>query len=95
MSTKAISKFTFQVYIEVMLPVGAQILHVYRQDSDICVWVLVDTAEKLRTLRRFRALGAGLIHTDENLSYIGTIHFSGGYPTLHVFEVIPEQGIST
>jgi hypothetical protein len=68
------------------MPKGAQILSVQIQGKDICVWALVDTAEK-KTIRHIEMWGTGMpFNVDKKYSFIGTVQY--GWLIFHVFEII-------
>lgn len=61
--------------VEIEMPVGAEIVHVAIQPTQIMLWAIVDSkAEKVR--RRFY-----VIATDQQIprrcSYVGTVHHDG------------------
>lgn len=90
---KAVYKYKLDPYVEeVMLPLGAQVLHVAAQGADINLWVLVDPVpeDPILEKRRFRAFGTGHpipSNEDECLLHVGTALLQGGTLVFHIFEV--------
>ena len=74
----------------IRMPVGASLLTVQMQGSDVCMWALVDPSAATEG-RRFRVIGTG--HRIENadaLKYVSTFQPNeGGSPLVfHVFEEV-------
>ena len=57
---------------EVMVPVGAEIVHAEVQNENPVLWAVVDPQEQLE-LRTFRIVGTGH-YFDHALRYVGTVH---------------------
>lgn len=74
---------------QVLLPVGARILHVDLQNKQWQLWALVDTESPLEN-RHFVIVGTGM-HMDRELNYkhITTYMTPDHAFVFHVFEVIP------
>lgn len=67
---KTIYKYPVTGRGDILIPIGAKILHINMQGKDICMWVLVDT-EAVTEYRTFEVVGTGW-ELDENMFYIGT-----------------------
>ena len=70
---------------ELDLPRNAQVLSVHVQESEPCLWALVDPSEPPET-RKFRAYATGESIQDSLGDFIGTVLLQGGAYVLHVFE---------
>lgn len=74
---------------DVLMPEGARVLCAHWQDSDLCVWALVDLGSKSYTSRGFIVAGTGhQIATDEAGPYVGTVHVHT--LVFHVFEGVAD-----
>jgi len=69
---------------EVMMPTGAQILHVAQQAGMLCLWVLVELNNPL-VERRIRIFGTGHPISVELGPFIGTVMMSSGL-VWHIFD---------
>lgn len=87
-------KFPFEInpgYIEIEMPNGAEILHVYYQSKTTCLWAIVNP-ENPPVTRVFKVYGTGHpIDTLEGLNYIDTIHNPFYRLVWHLFEVNPSN----
>ena len=74
---KIVQKFTipFAPEFELVVPEGAKVVDVGMQDTDMCMWAIVDTdAEPVRQ-RFFLVTTGSPIPTDgKGVQYLGTIH---------------------
>lgn len=72
---------------QILLPIGAKVLHVGEQHDDMMLWALVDDAETRWEPREFRVLGTGhSFNGDDFYSvYIGTVIMQRGALVFHVF----------
>lgn len=69
-----------------LLPTGAQVLHVASQNDDLCLWVQVDP-ERSVVWRTFHVVGTGHdLPSDAVLRFVGTAMLFAGSLVLHVFE---------
>lgn len=68
---------------------GAKVLSVQRQRYDVCVWALVDPAEREKERRKFVLVGTGHTFDEPWAQFLGTVQFDDGYFVAHVFEVLP------
>jgi len=90
MAEKTIWKYPLRVYVEtrdsvqVAMPQGADILCVRDQESEICLWALVDCARP-KEMRRFRVYKTNR-PVDPDDIYIGSVAMHGLVPIFHVFE---------
>lgn len=86
---KTIYKYPLEItdLQEVEIPEGAQILCVKLQKGTLCLWAVVDPAEKL-TARRIQILGTGHPIHEPNIEYIGTFLMNNDSLVFHVFEVL-------
>jgi hypothetical protein len=80
-----------QDYIELDLPVGAQILTVQVQHNVPCLWALVTlTLDETTEPHRFYLFGTGHPMPDNKpkleLQYVGTFQLHGGELVFHLFE---------
>lgn len=74
---------------QVQLPAGAASLSVQEQNGELCLWALVDPAEKKTETRTFRVHGTGHdINAADLVGYIGTVQQSALSLVWHVFEVV-------
>lgn len=82
-------KVTYQFPLEqsdttLMLPQGAQPIHVDVQEGQPTLWVLLDTDEPMEP-RRFETYQTGMgMPTHANHAHVGTFAYKGS--TFHVFE---------
>jgi hypothetical protein len=87
---KVIYKYLISVsdFINIDLPKGAEILKIDVQNSQVCIWALVDKFAKETELRKFRTFGTGYDINDNtsNLKYINTIFLMNGSLVFHIFE---------
>lgn len=76
----------------IYLPFGAEILHFAAQGDNLCLWCLVDPAEKNTKQRLFHVAGTG--HEIEGMSpnwkFIGTCLMLGGALVWHLWEIVDE-----
>jgi hypothetical protein len=79
--------------IKVLMPEGAQIVHVHAQHEDICMWALVDEMKPTVT-RFFAAFGTGDIVAKRTMHYVGSAHLQDGHFTMHVFEIEQDELIA-
>jgi len=73
-----------------LLPKGAEILHIGVQNGELYLWAMVDEQEESE-IRRFSIIGTGHSipeRVSKNLYHIGTVFMSGGSLVWHVFEEI-------
>lgn len=87
--------FKYEIKIEsrqvIMLPKGAQILHLGRQGEFPYMWVSVDQTMPSEP-RVFRVITTGEVFNEERLFYLGTIQLGGenekqAWFVMHVYEV--------
>jgi hypothetical protein len=71
----------------VVLPEGAQILTVWTQDEQPCLWALVDDQAEYEG-RTIITHGTGHPAEEPGLEYIGTYHLKDGALVFHVFEEV-------
>lgn len=78
--------------IRLMLPKGAQIVHVAAQGvpalggEDPWVWALVDPSAQMEE-RHFRLAGTGHDLPDDGLTHVGSFMLAHGALVFHLFEV--------
>jgi len=84
---KAIFKYTLDAdrSSDLLMPVGAKILHVHGQNDEMCVWAIVDPDAPMET-RKFSIYGTGHPMNDEPEVYIGSLHIFEEREVYHVFE---------
>ena len=84
---KRIYKYPIPVedLITINMPNGAKILTVQMQNSEPCIWALVDIDEH-KINKYFRLYGTGM-EVPEGLKYIGTFQMLNGGLVFHLFEV--------
>jgi hypothetical protein len=94
---KTILKYKLDIldnqYIYISMPIGAKILCVQEQGTDLCLWVLADTiseplvSRQIRAVsRQIRIIGTGYVADDcYGEGYIGTVQMKDGY-VWHVFD---------
>lgn len=86
MGRRTVWKFELQPRITLLMPAGAQALHVHEQNGGVCLWALVDP-EAPKEARTFLTFGTGHEGVPEDARYVGSAHLSGGVLVFHVFEV--------
>ncbi len=71
--------------VTLMLPQGAELLHVAQQHDlhELCVWARVDPSRP-KVPRCINVRGTG--HPDADGIYVGTVILRGGAIVLHVFD---------
>jgi len=72
----------------IVMPAGAKLLDVQRQDEKPRMWAIVDSTARLVN-RTIRCLGTGLDATEAAVppgEYIGTVQFHWGRLVLHYFD---------
>lgn len=86
---QTIHKFTLQPADEqaITLPIGAQLLSVQVQHSEIQLWAIIDTAVVGSYEQRILMVGTGhaLPTTDVHVAFLGTVQLMGGDLVFHVF----------
>lgn len=85
---KTVHKYTLEPgdYVDILLPAGAETLHVGEQAGKLCLWALVDPGKPLKK-RTFRVAGTGHVIRENGLTYIGTAIIARGALVFHVFQV--------
>ncbi len=87
-------KFPFEIgaeYIEIEMPAGSKILHVFYQGKTTCFWAVVNP-ENTQVTRKFKVYGTGhYIDTLDGLNYIDTIYNPYYRLVWHIFEVSPRK----
>lgn len=93
---RRVYKYVFQIEDEVqlMMPRGAEVLHVDSQSGVTpCIWARVDPEADLEQ-RRFRLVGTGHDLPDTvrpdgypRLMHVGSFQLAGGALVFHLFEV--------
>ena len=75
-------------YVEIEMPIGAQVLDVQVQHNQPCLWALVDP-ELPKEKRYFRFAGTGHPIKEDlsQLSHIGSFQLLEGALVFHLFEV--------
>ena len=76
---------------DLMMPVGAKILHVANQFEKICLWALVDRLAEHKPRRFVIFLTGEQDFEAEKSNYLGTVLMQNGVLVLHVFEPLPPQ----
>ena len=70
------------------MPIGAKVLSVQTQYNDPVMWALVDPDVDMKR-RHFRIFGTGhTVHSDHEMTYIGTFQLLGGSFVGHLFEIL-------
>ena len=95
MNTRKVYKYEIKIrddLQELLIPSGAQLLHVDEQEGDwanakIELWALVDP-ESPFTTRRFRVYGTGHPIRDVDMAYVGTAQHRTTGLVWHVFEKV-------
>ncbi len=78
--------FAFDGSVELVLPIGAEILHIGVQDGVYCLWALVDTEVK-NEIKRIRIIGTGH-EVSEDIGIINHITtIQDGQYVWHIFDV--------
>lgn len=72
---------------DLVMPAGAEILHVNFQGGELCLWALVDNRQFETERRRFVVVGTGHEFDGSSLRYLDTVHSPSIGSVLHVFEV--------
>jgi hypothetical protein len=70
-----------------VLPRGAELLHVAGQHDRPRLWALVDPEAGFET-RRFRLAGTGHPIVEEKLKHVGSFMMNGDTFVFHLFEVL-------
>lgn len=80
-------KFPIQVHDEqeVVMPEGAQLLHVAMQQGQPCVWAQVNP-DAAPTPRKIRVFGTGHDMPDDPGQYLGTFPMMEGRLIFHVYD---------
>jgi hypothetical protein len=84
---KTVWKFPFEVRdtVELVVPMGAELLKIDAQGPlTPCMWFRVDT-EMLKAIRRFEVRGTGH-DCDRTGEYLGSFQLMGGSLVFHVFD---------
>ena len=69
----------------VLMPEGAEVLHVATQKGEVCVWALVEpSAPKVE--RRFVVVGTGHPVPPHRGRFLGTVLLAGGSLVFHIWE---------
>jgi hypothetical protein len=71
--------------VPLLLPHGAEVLHLHEQGGVLCMWVRLDPS-KVRVMRHFMVVPTGM-PVPEVAHYLGTAHVVHGAVVLHVFEM--------
>lgn len=80
-------KLEFTDKQEVLMPSGAEVVHVSEQYGNLCLWALCDpVAEKVK--RVFRIAGTGNGFVPDGSKHLGTVIMAGGAFVWHVFEAV-------
>lgn len=90
---KTIHKYGIGVrdQMTIEMPVGAEIISIQLQGSNICIWAIVDEEESMTVLRHFKIFGTGHdINSIDALKYLSTVQepTDSGAFVWHVFEKI-------
>lgn len=77
-------------YTQVILPIGAKVLHFDIQNNEPHIWALVDP-DAPKENRLFLLVGTGhqFDHDPDDTEFIGTVLANGGALVWHVFEILP------
>lgn len=71
----------------VQLPIGAEILHVGEQRSEMFLWAKVNDDERTEWRRLYVVpTGIELLSIERLGRYLGTVHMHGGELVFHIFE---------
>ena len=91
MSKKTVYKYAIHLpnldendTLSINMPRGAKALHVAEQDGQLCLWALVDPAQKVTVPVRLAVHGTGHLF-DHSGAFLGTGLLKGGRLVLHVF----------
>lgn len=71
----------------IVMPAGAEIVHVHEQDNWPHLWAIVDSRQTETERRNFHVATTGSDIPDGFVRYIGTAHLNGGTFVVHVFEM--------
>ena len=72
-------------FLEIQMPIGAQILTVQTQQGHPCIWALVEPNNS-KEHRRFRLAGTGHpMEFSEAMDYVGTFQIRQGTLVFHLF----------
>ncbi|TDP97660.1 DUF7352 domain-containing protein [Labedaea rhizosphaerae] len=74
---------------QLVLPVGAKVVHIGEQDMRPMLWASVDPNEKRVEPRLFHVIGTGHTYNLDALTHLGTTQIrnsAGDEVVLHVFE---------
>ena len=75
--------------IDIVMPRGAELLHVAEQHGTPCIWALVRTGTSDAQTRRFRIAGTGHPIPDDRIHrHVGSFLMEGGALVFHVFEIV-------
>lgn len=87
MTVQTVWKFSIDLGSDepVLMPKGAQVLHVDNQDGALCVWALVDPHAP-KVARGFVVVGTGHPVPAFRGRFLGTVLFAGGALVFHVWE---------
>lgn len=69
----------------VPMPICADIVSIGPQGDRICVWAIVDPAEKKKSDKRFRVVMTGEGFVMDNLRHMSTVSLFDGKIIAHVF----------
>lgn len=69
----------------VVMPEGAEVLHVGEQRGSVCIWALVDPAAP-KVERRFVVAPTGGIVPPYRGRFLGSVLYAGGALVFHVWE---------
>lgn len=76
----------------VVMPAGAEILHVDEQDGRVCLWALVDPdASLVEKLISIRGTGEPIDAEWKGPRHIGTVLTAGGQLVWHVFAILESE----
>ncbi len=90
---KTVWKFTIPLrdVVSIVMPRGAEIIHVANQFGTPTIWALVDPAESLVN-REFRFAGTGHLIPEHHLGkHVGSFLMDGGSLVFHIFETQASQ----
>ena len=72
--------------VTVSMPVGAKVLSVQVQKGIVCLWVLINTKEKVDEFREFNVVGTGHDIDFNTNKFVGTFQLMEGNLVFHLFE---------